>query len=117
MPTKVVIADQFLRDARKLQKDYPHILQDVRALRMQLEADEKPGDRIKGLEYAAFKVRVKNSDVQRGKSGGYRVIYYLEMSDQVVLITIYSKSKQSDIPLDKLRRFISEYEAQNPPTQ
>ncbi len=114
MPTKVVIAEQFLRDAHQLQRAYPHILQDIRGLRAQLEAGEKPGDRIQGLAHTAFKVRVKNSDVRRGKSGGYRVIYYLEITDQVVLITIYSKSKQSDIPVDKLRRFIAEYEAQNP---
>ncbi len=114
MPTRVIVADQFYRDARKLKRDYPHILQDVRTLRTQLEADERPGNRLKGLEYTAFKVRVKNSDVQRGKSGGYRVIYYLETAEQIVLITIYSKSKQSDIPLDKLRRFIDDYEAQNP---
>jgi len=115
MPTRVIVADQFYRDARKLQRDYPKILQDVRALRAQLEADERPGDRLKGLDYIAFKVRVKNSDAQRSKSGGYRVIYYLETAEQIALITIYSKSKQSDIPVDKLRRFIAEYEAQNPP--
>ncbi len=117
MPTRVVVADQFARDARKLKRDYPHILNDVRALRGQLEAGERPGDRLQGLEHVAFKVRVRNSDVQRGKSGGYRVIYYLALADQVVLITIYSKSNQSDIPTDKLRHFIAEYKSQNPPTK
>lgn len=113
MPTRVVVADQFRRDASKLQKRYPKILTDVRALRAQLEADERPGDRLQGLEHVAYKVRVKNSDAKRGKSGGYRVVYYLETVDQIVLITIYSKSDQSDIPVEKLRRFIADYEANN----
>lgn len=114
MPTRVIVADQFLRDTRKLQRDYPSVLQDVRTLRAQLESGEKPGDRLKGLEHIVFKVRVKNRDVQRGKSGGYRVIYYVETTEQIVLITIYSKSKQSNIPTEKLRRYIAEYESQNP---
>ena len=44
-----------------------------------------------------FKVRAKNSDIQKGKSGGYRVIYYLKTNTQILLITIYSKSDRTDI--------------------
>jgi mRNA-degrading endonuclease RelE of RelBE toxin-antitoxin system len=115
MPIEVVYADEFLRAARKLQKRYPHVLDDAESLADQLEAGEKPGDRIQGLEYKAYKVRIGNRDAKRGKRGGYRVIYYVETAEQVVLITIYSKSDQSDIPVDKLRRFIAEYIAQRSP--
>lgn len=110
MPTEVIVAVQFYRDASKLQKRYPNVLNDVRELRAQLGAGERPGDRVRGLEQIVYKVRVKNRDAQRGKSGGYRVIYYLESASQVVLLTIYSKSDQSDIPVDKLRRFIAEHQ-------
>ncbi|MEP7292738.1 MAG: type II toxin-antitoxin system RelE/ParE family toxin [Chloroflexota bacterium] len=115
MVTKVVVADQFFRDAHKLQKRYPNILKDVRALREQLTTGEQPGDRLQGLTYKAYKVRLKNSDAKRGKSGGYRAVYYVETAEQVVMITIYSKSDQSDIATETLRQFIAEYEAQHPP--
>jgi mRNA-degrading endonuclease RelE of RelBE toxin-antitoxin system len=54
-------------------------------------------------------VRVRNNDLQRGKSGGYRVIYYIETQDEVILLTIYSKSDQSDVPADTIRRIIEDY--------
>lgn len=79
------------------------------SLVVQLRKGETPGDRIQGLLYRVYKVRLKNSDSQRGKSGGYRVIYYLETEDQTVLLTIYSKSDQSDLPIEFIRRTIEDY--------
>jgi mRNA-degrading endonuclease RelE of RelBE toxin-antitoxin system len=114
MAIEVVYAEEFFRAARKLQRRYPHILDDAESLADRLEVDEKPGDRLRGLEYKAYKVRVKNRDAQRGKSGGYRIIYYFESASKVVLITIYRKSDQSDIPTDVIRRIIEEYETQKP---
>ena len=110
MSIEVVVADQFMHDAAKLSKRYPNILNDVRALRTRLEAGELPGDRIKGLTQQVYKARISNRDARRGKSGSYRVIYYLETGERRVLITIYSKSDQSDIPTATLRRYLLDYE-------
>ncbi|MCC6803460.1 MAG: type II toxin-antitoxin system RelE/ParE family toxin [Anaerolineae bacterium] len=122
MPIEVVYADEFLRAARRLQKRYPHVMDDAETLADRLAAGERPGDRLQGLAYKAYKVRIKNRDAQRGKSGGYRVVYYLEIVEQdggprVVLVTIYSKSDQRDIPTETLRRLIADYEMQNAPKQ
>ncbi len=43
-----------------------------------LLADETPGNQITGTDYTLYNVRVKNSDSRRGKSGGYRIIYYIK---------------------------------------
>jgi mRNA-degrading endonuclease RelE of RelBE toxin-antitoxin system len=40
-----------------------------------LQSGEVLGDRLSGLDIVVFKVRFKNSDIQKGKSGGYRLIY------------------------------------------
>lgn len=80
----------------------------------QLERGKTPDDRLQGLEHIAYTVRVKNRDAGRGKSGGYCVIHYVKTRNQVILITIYSKADQSAIPVDVLRRYIAEYEAQRP---
>jgi len=42
----------------------------------------------------------------RGKRGGYRIIYYLQTSDDVLLVTIYSKTEQSDIDDIEVRKII-----------
>lgn len=109
MLIRVVYAESFIRAARKLQKRYPHLEDDAEAFADQLEAGDLPGDRVQGLSHRVYKARVPNTDAQRGKSGGYRIIYYLETEETRILITIYSKTDQSDIPVAELRRMIQEY--------
>lgn len=55
-------------------------------------------------------MRVPNRDAQSGKSGGYRVIYYIVTDEQRLLLTIYSKTDQTDITPDELLRIIEEWE-------
>ena len=83
----------------------------MRALLDDLRGGDTPGDQIPGVGYTVYKVRVRNSDAQRGTSGGSRVVYYLQTADNVILLTMYSKSDQSDIPVDIIRRIIQAYES------
>ncbi len=78
----------------------------------QLEQGELPGDQIPGVGYAVFKLRVRNSDTQKGKSGGYRLIYYVKTATGIILLTIYIKSEQVDIAADEIQSIISNYEQQ-----
>lgn len=103
---------EFKRTLRKLSRRYRSLRSDLQPLLDALETGETPGDQLQGTNHAAFKVRVKNSDSQRGKSGGYRVVYYLQHADKSVLITLYSKSDQSDIPPEEVLRIISKYETE-----
>ncbi len=109
--TNVIIADTLYAAAKKLKKRYPHVLEDIDPLVVQLRRGETPGDRIQGLPYRVYKARIRNSDARRGKSGGYRIVYYLETEEQTVILTVYSKTDQSDLPTDVIRRIIEEYEA------
>jgi mRNA-degrading endonuclease RelE of RelBE toxin-antitoxin system len=77
-----------------------------------LQNGELPGDQVTGTSFTIFKVRVPNRDVQRGKSGGYRVIYYLQTQADIILVTIYSKTEQADISAAQIRRIVSEFEAE-----
>lgn len=53
---------------------------------------------------------MKNSDVQKGKSGGYRLIYYVKTSTKIILITIYSKSEHEDIAAAEIQQILTEFE-------
>lgn len=112
MSIKLVFADRFKRDIRRLSKRYRSIRIDLQPLIAKLETGELPGDQVSDIDYIVFKVRVKNSNIQKGKSSGYRVIYYLQTSDQIILITVYSKSDQSNIDASEVREIISDAEAQ-----
>ena len=101
---------EFKRNLRALEKRYRHIRSDIEPIIEQLQAGDFIGDRIPRTGFSLYKVRVSNRDAQRGKSGGYRLIYYLKTSQNVILITIYSKSEQADISTAEVRRIINEFE-------
>jgi mRNA-degrading endonuclease RelE of RelBE toxin-antitoxin system len=109
---KVEKATQYKKDLKKIQKKYKSIEKDLEDLTEKLEAGETPGDRINGNQYEVYKVRVKNSDINKGQSGGYRVIYYTKNIEKVLLTAIYSKSEQANITNKEIETRIKEYELQ-----
>ena len=109
-PIQIALTPRFKRDIRELTKRYRSIRSDIQPLIEQLQAGELPGDRIAGVKYQIFKVRLKNSNLQKGKSGGYRVIYYVKTEQEVILATIYSKSDISDVSNEVIEEAIAQYE-------
>lgn len=100
---------EFKRNLVRLSRRYRHIRADVEPVIEALGAGETPGDQVPGIGLPVYKVRIRNSDALRGKSGGYRCLYYLASPDQIVLVTIYSKSDTGDISADVLRRLIEDH--------
>ena len=109
-PIQIEASPTFQKNIRTLVKKYRNIRQDLQPVINQLEQGELLGDQISGIGYLVFKLRVKNSDINKGKSGGYRLIYYLKTSTGIVLLTIYPKSEQSDIEADEIKDIIIEYQ-------
>lgn len=105
---EVIASPHFAQSLKQLRKKYRHIVDDIKPLVAQLESGETPGDQVAGVRSTIFKVRVASSDVQRGKSGGYRVIYYLRTQETIFLVEIYTKSEQSDIRANELQRLVRE---------
>jgi mRNA-degrading endonuclease RelE of RelBE toxin-antitoxin system len=108
MPTVVSSLPKFDRDSKHLKRKYPSVVGEIRELASQLENDERPGDLIPNLNREVYKVRLKNKSAERGKSGGFRVIYYVRYIDRVVLLTIYSKTEQELISNDEIQALIDE---------
>ena len=103
LPIQIALTPRFQRDLRDLAKRYRSIRLDLQPLIEQLQLGETPGDRVTGIKYQIFKVRLKNSNIQKGKSAGYRLIYYLQTADSIILLTVYSKSDQEDIAVVRVR--------------
>lgn len=101
---------EFKRNVRALAKKYRHIRSDVDPVLNQLAVGEILGDQVTGTRYAIFKVRIKNSDIRKGKRAGYRLIYHLKTPRHIILVTIYSKTEQSDISADQIRRIVNEFD-------
>lgn len=111
MPADAVIISftfEFKRNLRALAKKYRSIRSDIQPLIDQLLAGELPGDQVQGSGLSIFKIRLQNSDIQKGKRSGYRCIYYLKTRNDIILVTVYSKSEQSDVTVSKLQSILKE---------
>jgi mRNA-degrading endonuclease RelE of RelBE toxin-antitoxin system len=109
-PISIQFSPEFEKQLHKLSKRYRKIRDDIEPVILQLQEGEIIGDRFIGLreKYQVYKVRVKNSNIQKGKSGGYRLIYYLKTATNIILLTVYSKSDQEDIAVAVIQEIIEQ---------
>jgi mRNA-degrading endonuclease RelE of RelBE toxin-antitoxin system len=82
---------RFEKDVKILKKKFPKIKNDLLKLIERLSHNPELGI---SLGKNIFKIRVENSSVPTGKSGGFRVVTYYKKADKLYLITIYSKTEQ-----------------------
>jgi mRNA-degrading endonuclease RelE of RelBE toxin-antitoxin system len=108
---QIDLTPEFQKNLRDLGKRYRHIRSDIKHVTQDLEVGNFVGDRVTGIgdAYIVLKVRVQNRDIQKGKRAGYRLIYQVESPTSVLLLTIYAKSDQSDIPAHVIREILGEF--------
>jgi hypothetical protein len=87
-----VVEQELYRKAfKKLSKIYRNIDLDIEYFLKSINTKEDLGIELKSN---LFKVRIKNSDKNKGKSSGYRLISYLAViENELHLVYIYDKSK------------------------
>jgi mRNA-degrading endonuclease RelE of RelBE toxin-antitoxin system len=107
---EIRLTPEFRRRLRILAKKYRQIPVDLQPILEMLQMGEFPGNQIPGTGFTVMKVRVKNSDSQKGKSGGYRLIYWIANATLVVLLDIYSKSDQSNIEVSEICQIINNFD-------
>ena len=104
---EIFYTDEFKKDLKKLTKKYPNIKQDLIPVIKLLSADEIIGDRVTGTGAKVFKIRIANSDLKKGKSAGYRLLYWLKTIDKTILLTVYSKSERVSMTAEEIKQIIS----------
>ena len=106
MNYKVIPTPEFIKNLKTLKKKYKSIKSDVLALANALEKNPTIGT---DLGNNTFKIRIKNSDNNKGKSAGYRVVTYcIHDEKEVYLVTIYSKAEKENILEIELKELISQ---------
>ena len=97
---RIISLETFSKDVKKLYKKYRKIVDDLKMLEEELYADPKRGVE---LGNNCYKIRLRNSSVPTGKSGGFRVIYYyIDDKNNLYLMAMYSKSELENISDDRL---------------
>jgi mRNA-degrading endonuclease RelE of RelBE toxin-antitoxin system len=106
---------EFEEELYRLSKRFRNIRSDVEPLIEELQQGNMLGDRIGGIgeKYVVYKVRVRNSNIQKGKSAGYRLIYQVESPTSILLLTIYSKSDQEDIAVNEILDIVANFDRED----
>ena len=87
---KVVEQELYQKAFKKLSKNYRHIDIDVDTFLNSINTKQDLGIELKSNVY---KVRIANSDKNKGKGAGYRLISYLAIiKNELHLLYIYDKS-------------------------
>jgi mRNA-degrading endonuclease RelE of RelBE toxin-antitoxin system len=112
MNCKIIISPEFRKDAKKLAKKYRSLPRDLEILLREIEENPYAGDRVGDSSY---KIRLAIKSKGRGKSGGARVITYVNIrvedveeddSVKVTMITIYDKSEIANLPKSVIDQII-----------
>ena len=95
MKLNIVEKRLYIKSFKKLSKHYKNIQKDIDSFLDNINSQEDLGIELKSN---LFKVRIANSDKNRGKSGGYRLISYLVIiKNELQLLYIYDKSKLTNL--------------------
>lgn len=112
----VIQTPNFKKDIKYyLKKHYMGILDVVKEIVDEVESGNLVGEAIQDLKLPAgedtYKVRAVNPDLNKGKSGGYRIIYYAIKNDkEAYMLSIYSKKDSNRILEDRdIVELIKEY--------
>jgi len=121
--------ESFERSAERLRKKFHHFDDDLEGCKKELSQNIAAfATPIPGYEKKVWKTRLKNTDQQKGKSGGYRLIFYYDEQNpgSLYALDVYPKNEREDIPASQLMelykkflQFISEkrQQKQNPATE
>ncbi|MBU0576929.1 addiction module toxin RelE [Patescibacteria group bacterium] len=112
MSYKVETIPPFDRIAKRLQKKYRHIKDDLKSLARILSANPFSGVAIPGFAHQVWKIRLASSDIQAGKRSGYRVIYAVrEDVKACYLLYIYPKPMKKDVSASEVEGLLLELES------
>ena len=101
MSCNVLATPQFKKDIKKLSKKFKSIKKDLSNL-----IDDLENEPIQGISLGdnLYKIRLANSSIPTGKSGGFRVItYFLDDENNLYLLSIYSKTEKENISDSELQ--------------
>ncbi len=88
----------FQKSIKILKKKFRSVKDDLYSVIRTLEKDPTIGDPIPGWNKEIWKIRAASSDIKRGKSGGFRLIYFWKAGEfKIYLLTAYFKGEKTKI--------------------
>jgi mRNA-degrading endonuclease RelE of RelBE toxin-antitoxin system len=106
MNFNVLAIPPFDKQIKRLVKKYPSLKNEYAGLISSLEQEPMQGT---SLGNHCYKIRLAMASKGKGKSGGARVITYVQIVHHTVyLLAIYDKAEQSDIETRDLKNLLKQ---------
>ncbi|MCP5502967.1 MAG: hypothetical protein H7A25_23905 [Leptospiraceae bacterium] len=112
MSVEIRVTSEFTKNAKRLIKKFPSLKNELKELQEELKENPKMGIRIRENVY---KIRLAVKSKGKGKSGGMRVITYVDLEIKnennitiVFLLTIYDKSESENIDDHEIEKAIED---------
>ena len=103
---RVELSGNFQKEAKRLVKKHRSLAEEINKLLLSLKTKPAQGTPI-GMN--CYKIRLAIKSKGKGKSGGARVITcVITIEKKVILLSIYDKAEQSDIPANLLKQLVKE---------
>lgn len=95
MNFRIELSSNFKKQFKKLQKRYPSLKIDIAKLGTEIRENSQKGT---PLGKNCFKIRLSITSKGKGKSGGAKVITYVQIIDETIyLLSIYDKSEKDTL--------------------
>ena len=106
MSYKIKTIPKFEKELKRLAKKYPSLKAEYIELVQSLKQEPEQGT---PLGNNCYKIRLAIASKGKGKSGGSRVITYVQvLQTTVYLLTIFDKSEKENIPDKELEALLKE---------
>lgn len=108
MKFNILESREFKKSLKKLSKKYKKLVYNYEKLINILE-ECNPKNAIK-ISENIYKIRLQNSSHPKGKSGGFRVVYFIKTTDNIIyLLDIFSKNEIDTIQKSKIIEIANNY--------
>ena len=107
---EVFVTSVFEKSVKRLAKRFRSMKDVYKKILFDFQGNIPIGEEIQGHRNF-YKARYPNPEVRKGKSGGFRLIYFWNTEkENVILVDIYSKTDYRKVDWQKVRRAMAEIE-------
>ncbi len=108
MSFEIIASNNFKKEAKRLAKKYRSLKTELEVLGQELSKEPTLGT---PLGNDIYKIRLAIASKGKGKSGGARVITYVQLNEEtVLLLSIYNKGEKESITDKEILKMLEEYE-------
>lgn len=103
---RIILSENFMRKFKRLSRKYHSLDDDFEQLLEILEQEPTLGEKMRDN---CYKIRLRISSKNKGKSAGGRVITCVKVIDEIVhVLTIYDKSEKENLEKGELDELLKQ---------